>query len=201
MRREYGEQDPTNRTPPSPEGVSAEGATPTDESGSGNPQESEPGQDPVEIEVDALPGLTLRGQVQDVADFYDGTRHWLSGGVKEYETVIMIDQVSETGLKPGMSSKVKILVGELSDCLVVPVPAVVEKDGQHYCYILDDQGAHRRPVTIGASTESLVEIRDGLTEGEKVALDARRRWQSELESGGSDGDATSEVATSVADVR
>jgi RND family efflux transporter MFP subunit len=156
---------------------------------------------PAEIRVDAMPGLTLRGKVEDVADFYDGTRHWLSGGVKEYETIVAVDAVSEAGLKPGMTSQVKIHVGELSDCLVVPVPAVVEKDGRHYCYVISGQAVQCRPVTIGGSTESYVEITEGLTEGEKVALDARHRWQSELESGKGDGEAAREEATSVADAR
>jgi RND family efflux transporter MFP subunit len=153
---------------------------------------------PTEITVDALPGLTLRGTVEQVGDFYDGTRHWLSGGVKEYETIVTINDAPQSGLKPGMTSKVQIHVGELSDCLVVPVPAVVEHDGHYFCYVLDGQYAERRRVTIGASTENLVEITEGLAEGEKVALDARRR-QSELEGGEGNREATLEKA--VADAR
>jgi HlyD family secretion protein len=149
---------------------------------------------PAEIQVDALSELALRGKIEDVADYYDGTRHWLSGGVKEYETIVVLDEASEAGLKPGMTSKVKIHVGELSDCLVVPVPAVVEQDGDYFCYVVKDGRATRRPVAIGASTESFVEIRDGLTEGEQVALDARHRWQSEVERGESEGQATGELA-------
>jgi RND family efflux transporter MFP subunit len=152
-----------------------------------------------EVEVEALPGLTLHGTVQDVANFYDSTRHWLSGGVKEYETIIRIDGSAEAGLKPGMTSQVRIHVGDLSDCLVVPVPAVVEHDGHHFCYVLGGVDAERRRVTIGASTENLVEITGGLVEGEKVALDARRRWQSK--SVGSEGDDEATVEEAVADVR
>jgi RND family efflux transporter MFP subunit len=154
---------------------------------------------PAEVRVDALPGLTLHGAVESVADFYDGDRHWLSGGVKEYETIIAIDGVSDAGLKPGMTSQVQIHVGELSDCLVVPVPAVMEQDGHHFCYVLGGGDAERRRVTIGASTENLVEITGGLAEGEKVALDARRRWQSQSDGGEGDDEATVEEV--VADAR
>ncbi len=152
---------------------------------------------PAEVRVDALPDLTLRGQVESVADFYDGTRHWLSGGVKEYSTIIAIDGVPEGGLKPGMTSQVQIRVGELSDCLTVPIPAVVDNDGRYYCYVMTSDGAERRSVRIGANTESYVEITQGLAERERVALDARYRWQSELDNGGH-GEEPSEGAASLA---
>jgi RND family efflux transporter MFP subunit len=142
---------------------------------------------PAEVRVDALPNLALQGKVEDIADFYDGTRHWLSGGVKEYETIVAIDGVPEGGLKPGMTCQVQIHVGELSDCLAVPIPAVADDDGQYYCYVVTGDAATRRPVKVGASTDSYVEITEGLKEGDTVALDARHRLQSELEGGkGSD---------------
>jgi RND family efflux transporter MFP subunit len=138
---------------------------------------------PAEIRVDALPSLTLQGAVSDVATFYDPTRHWLSGGVKQYATIIKIDQLPDVGLKPGMTAQVSIRVGELSENLVVPIPAVAAWQGRHYCYVLGPAGVQRRQVKIGTNTANFVEIVEGLREGEKVALDARYRAASELDDG------------------
>lgn len=130
---------------------------------------------PAEIRVDALPNRVMRGNVVDVATFYDGTRHWLSGGVKEYATLISIEGSVDGSLKPGMTSQVEILVGELKDSLLVPITAVAAKEGRYYCFSVDDRGVSRREVVIGNHTDSFVEVQEGLQEGEHVTLDARRR--------------------------
>lgn len=140
---------------------------------------------PVAVRVDAMPNLELTGKVKEVANFYDTTRQWMSGGVKDYETIISVDGLPDAGLKPGMTAKVEILVGELSNSLIVPIPAVAEADGRYYCYVVGGQAVDRRPVTLGASTENFVEISEGLGEGEEVALDARQRADSQhTEDGG-----------------
>jgi len=136
---------------------------------------------PVEVQIDALPDRTFQGTVQKVANFYDSTRHWLSGGVKEYETIIRIDNSPEIGLKPGMTAEAKIRVGEITDGFLVTIPAVVEAEGQYYCYVTTDAGIQPRPVSIGNNTATFVEIKSGLAEGEIVALDARHRAANELE--------------------
>ena len=135
----------------------------------------------VEVQVDAFPNLTLHGTVREVANFYDTTRHWLSGGVKEYQTVVSIEELPGAGLKPGMTAQVKIKVGLLTDSLLVPMPAVVERNEKHYCYVVGAEGIQRRPVSIGDNTENFVEIKKGLSQDEIVALDARHRSASELE--------------------
>ena len=80
-----------------------------------------------------------------------------------------------------MTAEARIRVGELSDTLVVPVPAVVPKQGQHFCYVLEQSGATRRAVKIGRSTENYVEVLEGLSEGEVVAFDARSRAASDAD--------------------
>lgn len=136
---------------------------------------------PVEVQVEALPDRTFQGTVQEVANFYDSTRHWLSGGVKEYETIVRINNLPGTGLKPGMTAEANIIVGQLTDSLLVPIPAVVEKDGEYYCYVVAIAGIEPRLVVIGDNTASYVEIKSGLDEGEIVALDARHRAANDLE--------------------
>ncbi len=123
-----------------------------------------------EIRIDAYPGGVLHGVVEDVASFYDPERQWASGGVKDYLTNVRIEDLPDVGLKPGMTADVRILVNNLSDVLTVPVQAVTEEDGQYYCQVLGPHGVTRREVAIGESSGTLVEIRNGLEEGELLAL-------------------------------
>ena len=87
---------------------------------------------------------------------------------------------ADAGLRPGMSAEVKILVKTIADAITVPVQAVAEFDGKHICYVLGSAGLERREVQIGDSNQQLIQILEGVAEGERVALDARVRAASEL---------------------
>ena len=121
------------------------------------------------IHVDALPGKQLHGTVRGISTFYDNTRHWLSGGVKEYAAIIRIEDAIGAALIPGMTSQVTIHVGQLTDSLIVPLAAVTESDGHFYAFVVDESGVAIRPVSIGAHTEDYVEIKEGLRAGERAS--------------------------------
>lgn len=127
------------------------------------------------IRVDAFPDLTIPGTVKQVSQLADSSYAWMRGGVKEYTTLVTIDEMPAEKLKPGMTAEVEILVIEIPDALVAPVQAVTERRREHYVYVADGAGFQRRKVTVGESNQRQVEIRDGLTPGERVALDARSR--------------------------
>ena len=99
------------------------------------------------IHVDALPGKQLHGTVRGISTFYDNTRHWLSGGVKEYAAIIRIEDAIGAALIPGMTSQVTIHVGQLTDSLIVPLAAVTESDGHFYAFVVDESGVAIRPVS------------------------------------------------------
>jgi len=83
--------------------------------------------------------------------------------------------ISGYELKPGMTAEARILVGELHNVLVVPVQAITEHKGEFYAFVDEPGGIKLRKVKIGENNEKLVEVLDGLKEGESVALDARIR--------------------------
>jgi RND family efflux transporter MFP subunit len=92
--------------------------------------------------------------------------------VKEYATIVKITGES-SGLRPGMTAVVEILVAELSGALTVPVEAVVEQGGHTYCWVLSGGSHKRRPVVLGLSNNIEIEIKDGLVEGDVVILNPR----------------------------
>lgn len=137
----------------------------------------------VDIRVDAFPDLPLTGKVVDIATYYDSTRHWMSGGVKEYATEILIrDLPEDVSLRPGMSAKVTIRIGELSRGVIVPVVAVALRDDVSYCFRQADADFEMTEIELGANTEDYVEVLSGLQPGDRVALDARARLAAKQES-------------------
>jgi RND family efflux transporter MFP subunit len=137
---------------------------------------------PATLQIEALPGVVLHGKVVSIAT--QAQQQWRSG-VKEYETIISVDDLPpDAGLRPGMSADVKILLKTVPDALTVPVQAVTEFDGKHVVYVETATGLERREVKVGENNETLVQILEGLGEGERVALDARVRAAAELKTEG-----------------
>lgn len=135
-----------------------------------------------EIRIDAAPNRVLSGVVQTVATLADARGFWDQRGVKEYETLVRLTDVPEdAGLKPGMTAEVKILVNRLSDVLVVPVQAVAEHSGSHVIFVINDDKLERRSVVVGENNDQFIQITDGLTSGDRVALDARARVEAAAE--------------------
>jgi HlyD family secretion protein len=133
-----------------------------------------------EIRIDAFPNIIFVGTVQKVSQLADSTRPWLSGGVKEYPTVVTLDALLGYDLKPSMTAEARILVGELDNVMVVPVQAIAEHKGEFYAFVEESGGIRRRKVKTGENNETHVQILDGLNEGEQVALDARLRAAAEF---------------------
>src|SRR5262249_10321399 len=138
-----------------------------------------------EIRIEAYPDRVLHGTVEKVATLASSDRYWDENAVKEYSTIVKIDDLpADSGLKPGMTGEVKILVRQLSDVLLVPVQAVTERDGQHCAYVKNGDGFERRPVKVGENNDKYVEVQSGLDAGEQVALDARARLAAETKAEG-----------------
>ena len=57
------------------------------------------------------------------------------------------------------------------DVLLLPKSAVIDHNGKKLVYVVDDNGrAEEVPVTLGASNDEMVEIRSGLSVGERAAV-------------------------------
>ncbi len=57
------------------------------------------------------------GRSPSVSQLADSTRPWLTGGVKQYPTVVKLDDLKGQEIKPGMTAEAKVLVGELDNVL------------------------------------------------------------------------------------
>lgn len=119
---------------------------------------------PVEIHVDALPGLVLQGTVKNVAttagDFFDA-----GGGSSDVSIAL---NRPDKQLRPGFTAHVVILGDHIQKALWVPREAVFEKDGKQIVYARSADGFEPRSVQIRYLSEGLAII-DGLKVGTEVA--------------------------------
>ncbi|MCI0641754.1 MAG: efflux RND transporter periplasmic adaptor subunit [Gemmataceae bacterium] len=133
------------------------------------------------MQIDALPNQVLNGKVLYVATLAAGDEWRGGGGVKEYKTEVSIDDLpTDAGLRPGMTAEVKIYIKTVADAVTVPVQAVTELDGKQICYVVKGADIERRTVQVGDANQQLIQILEGVSEGERVALDARVRAAAEL---------------------
>jgi HlyD family secretion protein len=121
---------------------------------------------PVEIRVDALPGVVFHGTVKNVAGaasfFFD------SGSGGNSDVTIALNHPDEQ-LRPGFTAHVVILGDSLKDALWIPREAVFEKDGKQIVYARGGSGFEPRPVQVRYLSEGMAVI-SGLKSGTEVAV-------------------------------
>lgn len=121
------------------------------------------------VRVDAFPNEVLNGVVDEVKPMADQVG-FFGSDIKNYTTLVSIEQ-GPAGLRPGMNAQVEILVKELDNVLSVPVQAVIQFQGKDHVYVIAADGqAERREVTVGISSEKFIQVREGLKDGENLAL-------------------------------
>ena len=108
------------------------------------------------------PGLTLltNGEYTEVVDS--------SEAIYYYGRLIV---PNEDGiLRIGMTTQNVIYVESAENVLTVPVVAVKEAGDKEYVEVLTKKGVERRDITTGVSDGLNVEVKGGVSEGEKVIL-------------------------------
>lgn len=117
--------------------------------------------------VDAYPDKTFTGVVSIISQ-----KAVIEQNVVYYTVYIDID-ASEGLLKPTMTARVSVNVGESKDTIVVPLSALKEIKGQKYVQIMKNGKLSDVPVKIGLMSEDKVEIIEGLKYTDQIVLRAK----------------------------
>lgn len=120
------------------------------------------------IEVDAYPHLSFNGTVTSIGVLALSDLGRISEE-KYFEVRIALDSADER-LRPGMTTRVTIHAQQADNVLTVPLHAVFGEHKQNYCYVNCGSGYEKRPVVTGISNEQLMQITDGVEEGDCVCL-------------------------------
>ncbi len=111
--------------------------------------------------------VVLTGVVSEVAKVTKPAT-WYTGNVVKFDTIVSLE--ASSGLKPGLSAEVEVVVAEYEDVLTIPVAAVVETGEERHCWIKTPSGPRQRKLEIGDSNEQFAIVASGLKEGDEVVL-------------------------------
>ena len=102
-----------------------------------------------------------------------GSTPWAAGSdplTGSFQVVISWANTSSNDIKAGMSAQADISTRQTDPVLIAPAAGVAEKDGETVVYKVVDDVTAVTPVRPGRRMGSVVEILDGLQEGDVVAV-------------------------------
>ena len=121
--------------------------------------------DSVDIELIAFPDQIFKGEVISV-----DPAEKLVEGVVYYEVRVSFKE-TPSGIKPGMTADIIIKTDSRENVLVIPEEAIQKKDGKDIVQVFKNDQIEDREIEIGLkSSDDIIEIVSGLTEGENLII-------------------------------
>jgi HlyD family secretion protein len=160
----------------------------------------------VEIEVDALPDQVLKGVVSEIASSANVAGAGSTDQKTEFEIKVSIQNPPEA-LRPGMTATAEVFTKTNESALSVPIQSVAvrtvdqlamkgeerkeaearykaDKDGfVELVFCIDGAKAIARQVNTGIQSDELIEILEGLKEGDEVVTGSYRAISKDLANG------------------
>jgi hypothetical protein len=119
----------------------------------------------VELTLDAYPEEVIDAKVVSI----DFSPNSLSGGGTGYAVKISLpQQTNDLKFKLGLNGNADIIMAKLNEALILPPAAIAQKDGRWTVKVKRGKEYIEQNVEIGWETEEKVEIKSGLTTGDKV---------------------------------
>jgi membrane fusion protein, multidrug efflux system len=104
---------------------------------------------------------SVQGRVERIAPIVDGA----SGTIK-----VTIALNPGKGFRPGAFVRVGIQTDKKANAILIPKRAVMEEDGVNYVFVTGKDTAARTKVKLGYQREGMVEIVNGVNEGQSVVV-------------------------------
>ncbi len=118
---------------------------------------------PVEITVDAYPGVTFKGKITTINPMVDP-------GSRAFKVKAEIPN-EDHRLKSGVFARAKIHQEIHRDVLLVPFKSVVNRAGDTFVFMPDGDIVSLRHVQVGITNEEEIEVIEGLQEGDEVVVE------------------------------
>ena len=115
---------------------------------------------PLQVQLDALPGKTFEGKVLAVNPLIDA-----AGRAVVIRAVV---RNPDTSLRPGMFARVRLITRDAKDALVLPEQALVPQGDQQFVYRVIDDKAVRTRVEVGQRRDAKVEVLNGVSKDDIV---------------------------------
>jgi HlyD family secretion protein len=121
-----------------------------------------------EIRLDSNPDKVYNGSVKSLGRIFR-TKSWDQPAMV-FDAVIGIDDPDPELMRPGMAAGVDIIVASREDVLQIPEDAIIYREEGLFVLKKSFAGKKEVPVSIGVSSGGLVEVLDGLDEGDRVLV-------------------------------
>ncbi len=121
---------------------------------------------PVEVAADALPTARFAGVI-------DAINPRIDANGRSLEVRARLANL-EHKLRPGMFVRVRVIVGERADALMVPEEAIVPAGEDFFVFRVENGAARRIKVKTGIRRAAKVEIVEGLAAGDQVVTAGMR---------------------------
>jgi len=115
-----------------------------------------------EVITEVLKGTAFTGLVKLINPRIDNQ----TGTVKT--TIEVFDESFR--LKPGMFVEVRIAIGAKENVLTIPRRAILYKQNKTYVFVMNQNQVSQREVLLGLNEEDLVEVTNGLAEGDVIVV-------------------------------
>jgi HlyD family secretion protein len=125
----------------------------------------------VSFTVDSYPGKTFTGVVSNVSN-----KATITQNVVYYPVTVDIDN-PEGLLKPTMTARVSVHVGESKNVLIIPLSAIKQAKGQQYVQVMKDGKTQNVNVQLGLASDDRVEVAGGLKDGDQIVLSTAAKPQ------------------------
>ncbi len=122
----------------------------------------------VDVILDAFQDTVFIGKITNIAHL-GKNKSQNNMNVKVFDIMVDIEGSSDM-LKPGLSTRNRIIIDEIPNVFFVPLEAVMENDEYKFVYIKDGNSFEEREVVTGRKGEDFIEIKSGLEDGDLVAL-------------------------------
>ena len=122
----------------------------------------------VTVRLEAFPELRLGGRVVAIGVLARTTRDRMVE-TKRFDVTVELDP-TDAELRPEMTARVDIRVGERHNVVRLPVNALFERDGLAAVNVLSGGGVETRQVELGEQNLRFVEVVSGVAEREHVML-------------------------------
>ena len=122
-------------------------------------------QQEVDIEVDSVPGLKMKGVVERIAP-----QATVKNNLKGFSARIALKKI-DPRVRPGMTANVAIPVSSANNVLSIPLAAIFTERGERFSYVKKGNSAERRAIQIGLTDYNFAEVTSGLSAGEIVSLE------------------------------
>ena len=123
---------------------------------------------PIDVAVDAVPGLSLHGSVRAVSNVASRSSPFMNDVVRQFDVLFDVTDRSNR-IRPGFTTQIAIAGATLADALYVPRQAIFEASGRSVVYVRTGSGFDAREVKVRARTDSLAVV-ENVESGAEVAL-------------------------------